>query len=316
MKGLGKIMDDMTDTMTDTVTEDNLVITEINKNEVGRIAEWISPAALLRVANPDVHIIVAVENDSLVAVMVAESTESVLNIIDIYTHEENRRAHIAGTMLLEFVDYYDEMTDYSLRYVQAEFDENNHVAAAFYKALGFDIVRDETAKKVTYTLQTISDSEVLNKTYTLPPKFVLLNYKELDNIRRKAMYRQIEQSGGIPVDLFSDNADDLLSYSLWKDDKIVSIAEILINDNEIILGQFFVVQNDINPVMYMLKTMLGLLKDIYSPDTPFSIYITQDASARLLTGMLGNGYKSEYLMRAVLNLEEYDADNMGGGLII
>ncbi len=312
MKGLGKIMDDMTDTM----TEDNLVITEINKNEVGRIAEWISPAALLRIANPDVHIIVAVENDSLVAIMVAEATESVLNIIDIYTHEENRRAHIAGTMLLEFVDYYDEMTDYSLRYVQAEFDENNHVAVAFYKALGFEIVRDETAKKVTYTLQTVSDREVLNKKHTLPSEFVLLNYKELDNIRRKAMYQQIEQSGGILVDIFSDNADDSLSYSLWKDDKIISIAEIIINENEIILGQFFVVQNDIKPVMYMLNRILNILKDTYSPDTLFSIYITQDTSARLLTGILGTDYNSEFLMRAVLNLEEDDADNSDGGLII
>ena len=168
--------------------EDNLIITELNKNEIQRIEDWISPNALLKINDSNVHIIAAIENDSLQSVMVAQTDEVVMNIIDIYTHEENRREHLAGTMLLEFVDYYSEMTDYSLRYVVAEFDESNVVAASFYQALGFDIIKDETAKKMVYTLQNISECEALNKKCSLSQEFTLLRYSELDNIRRKSMY--------------------------------------------------------------------------------------------------------------------------------
>ena len=292
--------------------EDNLIITELNKNEIQRIEDWISPNALLKINDSNVHIIAAIENDSLQSVMVAQTDEVVMNIIDIYTHEENRREHLAGTMLLEFVDYYSEMTDYSLRYVVAEFDESNVVAASFYQALGFDIIKDETAKKMVYTLQNISESEALNKKCSLSQEFTLLRYSELDNIRRKSMYHQIEQAGGRLIDLFSENADDSLSYSLWAGDTLISMAELIINNHEIILGQFFIVQNNIKPVMFMLQTMMSELKNKYSEDTPFWVYITEEASGRLLTSILGSDGKPEYLMRAVLSTEYIEDD---GGLI-
>ena len=292
--------------------EDNLIITELNKNEIQRIEDWISPNALLKINDSNVHIIAAIENDSLQSVMVVQTDEVVMNIIDIYTHEENRREHLAGTMLLEFVDYYSEMTDYSLRYVVAEFDESNVVAASFYQALGFDIIKDETAKKMVYTLQNISESEALNKKCSLSQEFTLLRYSELDNIRRKSMYHQIEQAGGRLVDLFSENADDSLSYSLWAGDTLISMAELIINNHEIILGQFFIVQNNIKPVMFMLQTMMNELKNKYSEDTPFLVYITEEASGRLLTSILGSDGKPEYLMRAVLSTEYIEDD---GGLI-
>lgn len=292
--------------------EDNLIITELNKNEIQRIEDWISPNALLKINDSNVHIIAAIENDSLQSVMVAQTDEVVMNIIDIYTHEENRREHLAGTMLLEFVDYYSEMTDYALRYVVAEFDESNVVAASFYQALGFDIIKDETAKKMVYTLQNISESEALNKKCLLSQEFTLLRYSEIDNIRRKSMYHQIEQAGGRLVDLFSENADDSLSYSLWAGDTLISMAELIINNHEIILGQFFIVQNNIKPVMFMLQTMMNELKNKYSEDTPFLVYITEEASGRLLTSILGSDGKPEYLMRAVLSTEYIEDD---GGLI-
>lgn len=292
--------------------EDNLIITELNKNEIQSIEDWISPNALLKINDSNVHIIAAIENDSLQSVMVAQTDEVVMNIIDIYTHEENRREHLAGTMLLEFVDYYSEMTDYALRYVVAEFDESNVVAASFYQALGFDIIKDETAKKMVYTLQNISESEALNKKCSLSQEFTLLRYSELDNIRRKSMYHQIEQAGGRLIDLFSENADDSLSYSLWAGDTLISMAELIINNHEIILGQFFIVQNNIKPVMFMLQTMMNELKNKYSEDTPFLVYITEEASGRLLTSILGSDGKPEYLMRAVLSTEYIEDD---GGLI-
>lgn len=292
--------------------EDNLIITELNKNEIQRIEDWISPNALLKINDSNVHIIAAIENDSLQSVMVVQTDEVVMNIIDIYTHEENRREHLAGTMLLEFVDYYSEMTDYALRYVVAEFDESNVVAASFYQALGFDIIKDETAKKMVYTLQNISECEALNKKCSLSQEFTLLRYSELDNIRRKSMYHQIEQAGGRLIDLFSENADDSLSYSLWAGDTLISMAELIINNHEIILGQFFIVQNNIKPVMFMLQTMMSELKNKYSEDTPFLVYITEETSGRLLTNILGNNGKPEYLMRAVLSMEYIEDD---GGLI-
>ena len=291
--------------------DSELIITEFDKRHVEGISGWISAAAMERVSEPNVHIVVAQDEDKLESVMVVECNEYMLNIIDIYTYEESRRNHIAGTLILEFIDYYNELTDYSLKYVKAEFNESNYVAEAFYGALGFDIEKDESAEKIIYTLKAVNDSIVLNKNHSMQSGYTLLSYKELDNVRRKLMYQQIKQAGGILVNSLGKFADEEFSYSIWDGDKLISVAEIIIEEDEIILGQIFIVRNSISSVLYMLKTMAGLLLKKFSVDTNFSIYLVKPSAKRLLTSALGDDYRSECLMRAVLNLEEFEDKNGG-----
>lgn len=293
------------------MSDKELLIVDVNADSLDGISNIIPEQIAAQIKNNEAYAFAAIEDDATVGVMSMEFDEAnaVLNILDIYTVEDNRRNGIAGTLLLETIDNINEQMDYSLNYAMAAFEERNTDAMAFFTALGFETVTEMNSFKTTYTLENIRKSLLMEKQYKLDSEYHMLAFEDIDNIRYRAIRHTIAKSGGYYDMDFAVDMDKSLSTTLWRGDELIGLAEIIIEkDGSICLGQFFAVKSD-TAVLAMLQSIALRLMEKYSADTEFSVYITAESSGRFLSKLLGDSGKKECLVKAVLNLTQTDELN-------
>lgn len=290
--------------------KEELIIAELSEQDFDKIPGWLHKDVIERMKYEALNVIVAIENDTIVSMLVVQTDSELgtVEIVDIYTEESRRRTHIAGTLLFEFIDEYNEMIDYTLNYVKAEFNEGNEDVSAFFEALGFTLIKDTSAVKSIYSLEDVKNSTIINESKGISSKFQLYSMQEIDGIRYRNMINQIALAGGNYIESFGEKMDKSLSYSLWNKDELIALVEIIDEEEQgIILGQFFMLKND-NSIFGVLNIIANKLLEKYSLDTPFITYITQESSGKLIKRILGENCKSECLVTAVLNLtQEYEA---------
>lgn len=271
--------------------------------------EFISTSAVEMMNEGLCNSYVALDGDRLVgslSVFYDEDT-GLMEIINVYTVEDMRRNSIAFDM----IDYAGaeimEQNDYYLRGILASFEGSNEEAYGFFEALGFELIPDENSSKLTYTLNAIKNSYLMEKKYNVPDKYTLIRYSELDNIKRRTLISKVEELNGIYDMNFANDLNEELSISIWEGEEPVGTVEMICEENgELSLGQFFVVKMD-TVILAVLQIIAEELFEKYSGDTKLSAYIISESSRNLITKLLGDDCEKVNLINAELNLvENYD----------
>lgn len=230
----------------------------------------------------------------------------ILEILDIYTVEKHRRQGIAVYLLDTVLERYNVRMDDSLRGIVADFSESNQSAYGFFYALGFDIEKDTQSNKFIYTIGNIKNSFLMQKKYTISAEYDMIKYSDLSELNRRKMVNAIIERGGSYDMAFAADVDDELSISIWKNNQLVGVIEIIREANgEVCLGQFFALRID-TVILAVLQNVAETLFTGFSDDTKFTVYIISESSEKLIKKLLGEPQEMVSLLHAEYSLETFD----------
>lgn len=288
---------------------DGLKVIDITSENFEQYEEYI-PAYVVELMNEDLaYSYVALVEDKFAGVLSVFFDEytGILEIIDVYVVEDMRRKNIAFDMIEYVGMQIMEAYDYSVRAMVASFSEANEEAKEFFEAVDFELIPNENSSTFVYTLKDLKESYLMKNKYSIPERYDLIRYKDMDNIKRKSLVAKIIEHNGIYDMNFAEDLNEEFSISVWDGDEPVGTVEVICEENgELALGQFFVVKMD-TAILGVLQMIVEELLEKYPIDTKFSAYIVSESSRNLITKLLGDNCQKINMIEAVLNLvENYD----------
>lgn len=285
---------------------EGLKIIDVTSENFSEYEECI-PSYVVELMNEDLaHTYVGLVEDKFASVLSVffDEYSGILEIIDVYVVEDMRRKSIAFDMMEYVGMQIMEAYDYSVRAIVASFSESNEEAKGFFEGVDFELVPNENSSTFVYTLKDLKDSYLMENKYSIPEKYDLIRYKDMDNIKRKSLIAKIIEHNGIYDMNFADDLSEEFSISVWSGDEPVGTVEVICEENgELALGQFFVVKMD-TAILGVLQMIVEELLEKYSPDTKFSAYIVSESSKNLIEKLLGDNCQKINMIEAVLNLVE------------
>ncbi|MBQ3546016.1 MAG: GNAT family N-acetyltransferase [Lachnospiraceae bacterium] len=294
------------------MNREDISIASVGVQEFHKIENVVSKQYIEMAKNNECQIIAGIENNSIIGAMCIKVNEDAnyFEILDIYVVEDKRRQMAATYMISKVVEDLCEKMDYMLEGIVAKFVDTNEIAINFFEGVGFVLYKDEDYNKLSYTLEDIKKSYLMEKDYSIPAEYTLIRYKVMDNLKKRQMVSVIEKNDGNYDMNFAIDLDEELSISVWKEDELVGTVEIILEENgEISLGQMFIIK--MSPVMIaVLQKIAKELFDKYSDDTLFSAYVISESSRNLLTKLLGESNNKQNLLIAELSfMDELELDD-------